>query len=245
MATAERVLDIFEAFARLQKPLTLSQLSNAVGAPVSSCFSIVKTLEESGYLHCVSDRKEWYPTGRMAAHARAIEKGEPLLARFDPILTALRKETDETIILGQASSTWNSILYLKVFESSQAIRYTSEIGAKKPIHSTAIGKAILSSMPEEQRSRIAKSLKFKDITGRTLVDAADLLEDIRKGLDRGYQMTRGENVVDVGALAMPVKFLGRTFGVAVAGPVERLKNHLDAHEKALRGACEELEALTG
>ena len=143
MATAERVLDIFEAFARLQKPLTLSQISNAVGAPVSSCFSIVKTLEESGYLHCVSDRKEWYPTGRMAAHARAIEKGEPLLARFDPILSALRKETDETIILGQASSTGTSILYLKVFESSQAIRYTSEIGAKKPIHSTAIGKAIL------------------------------------------------------------------------------------------------------
>lgn len=244
MATAQRVLEIFEAFAALQKPLTLSQLSEAVDAPVSSCFSIVKTLEEEGYLHCVSSRKEWYPTGRMAENARAIEKGEPLLARFDPVLMALRKETNETIILGQASSAGTSILYLKVFEGGQAIRYTSEIGARKPLHSTAIGKAVLSTMPPDQRRRAINGLKFKQITDRTLSGADALLNDIEEGIARDYQMTRGENVVDVGAIAMPVEIQGRTFGVAIAGPVTRLQERLEEHTAALRRACKQLEALT-
>eukprot|EP00752_Nemacystus_decipiens_P000331 g331.t1 len=193
MATAQRVLEIFEAFATLQKPLTLSQLSDAVGAPVSSCFSIVKTLEEQGYLHCVSSRKEWYPTGRMAANARAIEKGEPLLLRFETVLAALRKKTNETIILGQASSAGTAILYLKVFEGGQAIRYTSEVGARKPVHSTAIGKAVLSTLPPDQRRRIADSLKYERITDRTMGGERDLLKDVEDGIARGYQMTRGEN----------------------------------------------------
>lgn len=243
MATAQRVLDIFEAFARLQRPLTLSQLSEAVGAPVSSCFAIVKAMEEQGYLHSVSSRKEWYPTGRMAANTRAIEKGEPLLARLDPVLLDLRKATNETIILGQMASSGKEIIYLKVFEGGQAIRYTSEIGARKPIHSTAIGKALLSEMDENRRRKLVESLKYRIVTDRTIGSPSELLDEVARGIERGYQMTRGENVVDVGAIAMPVSLVGRVFGVAIAGPVDRLTENLSAHKAALRAACDSLEGL--
>ena len=54
--TAGRTLDLFEAFARERKPLSLSQLARAIGAPVSSCFGIVRTLEARGYLYEVKAR---------------------------------------------------------------------------------------------------------------------------------------------------------------------------------------------
>jgi len=54
--TAGCTLDLFEVFARKKKPLSLSQLARAIGAPVSSCFGIVRTLEARGYLHEVKAR---------------------------------------------------------------------------------------------------------------------------------------------------------------------------------------------
>lgn len=245
MTTAIRVLDIFEAFATLQKPLTLSQLSEAINAPVSSCFSIVKALEEHGYLHSVSSRKEWYPTGRMLQNTRAIERNEPLIARFDPILSALRDETNETVILGQAASSGTMIIYLNVFESSQAIRYSAQIGDRKALYSTAIGKVILGSMPAEQRGRVVSRIRTDAVTDRTLTDPQAILKDVEAGLRKGYQSTRGENVVDVGAIAMPVHLLGRTFGVAIAGPVHRLDPKIGMHSSALAAACSKLELLAG
>ncbi|MCZ8271881.1 MAG: helix-turn-helix domain-containing protein [Beijerinckiaceae bacterium] len=245
MATALRVLDIFEAFAALQKPLTLSQLAEAVDAPVSSCFGVVKALEERGYLHSVSSRKEWYPTGRMLQNTRAIERSEPLIARFDPILAALRDQTNETVILGQAASSGLKVIYLNVFESAQAIRYSTAVGVSKPLYSTAVGKVLLGCMPPDQRSRLVSRLRTEAVTDRTLTDTTSILADIEKGLKRGYQITRGENVVDVGAIAMPVQLLGRTFGVAVAGPLQRLDPKVKAHAAALASACRQLDALAG
>jgi DNA-binding IclR family transcriptional regulator len=225
MGSSVRVLDIFEAFARLQKPLTQSQIAEEVGAPISTCFGIVRSLEKCGYLHLVSDRKEWYPTGKMMHNTRGIERGEPLLARFDPILSALRDE-------------------IKVFEGGQAIRYSAAVGDRKELHSTAIGKVVLSLLPTDQRKRSIAKLKAALVTEATITEPEELARDIEAGLARGYQMTRGENVVDVGAIAMPVTVAGRTFGVAVAGPVHRLDRSLKAHAAALGSACRKLVALS-
>lgn len=245
MATAVRVLDIFEAFATLQKPLTLSQIAEAVDAPVSSCFGIVKALEERGYLHSVSSRKEWYPTGRMLQNARSIERHEPLVVRFGPILENLRDRTNETVILGQAASNGNAVIYLNVVEGTQAIRYSATIGDRKPLHSTAIGKVLLGCMKPDQRRKILGKLKIDAITDRTITDLTEIVQDIEEGVRRGYQMTRGENVVDVGAIAMPVSVLGRTFGVAVAGPVQRLDANVVRHAELLGEACRKMEMLAG
>jgi IclR family transcriptional regulator, acetate operon repressor len=244
MGSSVRVLDIFEAFARLQKPLTQSQIAEEVGAPISTCFGIVRSLEKCGYLHLVSDRKEWYPTGKMMHNTRGIERGEPLLARFDPILSALRDDTKETIILGQATRYDTGVVYLKVFEGGQAIRYSAAVGDRKELHSTAIGKVVLSLLPPDQRKRSIAKLKAELVTEATITEPEELARDIEAGLARGYQMTRGENVVDVGAIAMPVTVAGRTFGVAVAGPVHRLDRSLKAHAAALGSACRKLVALS-
>ena len=243
MGTSVRVLEILEAFARLQKPLTQSQISEAVGAPISTCFGIIRSLEKCGYLHLVSARKEWYPTGKMMHNTRAIERGEPLLVRFDPILAALRDETRETIIMGQATRYDNGIVYLKVFEGGQAIRYSATVGDRKNLHSTAIGKVVLSQLPADQRVKTVAKLKTELVTEATITDPDELARDVEAGLARGYQMTRGENVVDVGAIAMPVVVAGRTFGVAIAGPVARLDRSLKTHAAALNAACRKLVAL--
>lgn len=46
VTAVERVLDIFEAFQRSQKPLSLTDLADIAGIPKSSCHAIVATLTD-------------------------------------------------------------------------------------------------------------------------------------------------------------------------------------------------------
>jgi len=61
----DRVIDIFEAFRLSQRPLSLTELSEAVGMPKSSCHAIVGTLAARGYLYTLSRPRSLYPTKRL------------------------------------------------------------------------------------------------------------------------------------------------------------------------------------
>ena len=65
VASAERTLNLFEAFEASGKPLALSELAQRMNVPVSSCHGLVQTLVARGYLDAVSRRKDFYPTRRL------------------------------------------------------------------------------------------------------------------------------------------------------------------------------------
>lgn len=60
--TADRTLQIFEAYAERRVPLTLSELARLLDMPVSSCAKLIKTLQGRGYLYEIGPRKAYYPT---------------------------------------------------------------------------------------------------------------------------------------------------------------------------------------
>src|SRR3972149_3680140 len=119
--TAGRTLDLFEAFARAGKPLSLSQLARAIDAPVSSCFGTGRTLEARGYLYEVKARAGYYPTPLLFEHARAIASRDPLAERFVPLLEKLRDQTGETVLLAQRLAPQGG--YLSVLDGLHRIRY--------------------------------------------------------------------------------------------------------------------------
>ena len=122
MKTSIRTLDIFETFAAVKRPLTLTELANELSTPVSSCFGLVRALESKGYLHPYGDRKELYPTRRMLRNVQIIGEHEPVLPRIAPVLQTLREVTRETIILGQLHASGTSVVYLDVLEGPQTVR---------------------------------------------------------------------------------------------------------------------------
>jgi IclR family transcriptional regulator, acetate operon repressor len=238
--SATRLLDLFEAFAVARKPCTLSELSRALGVPVSSCHALVKTLEGRGYLYGSGGRGGLYPTRRLFAVAQTIAAHEPLIERLRPALIRLRDETRETVILGKRQG--DRIIYLEVLESLQTIRYSAQPGDLKPLHSSAIGKAVLGSLDPGELAALLPRLPLDRVTDATLVDPAALVADLAAARERGdIYITRGENVADVMAAAVPFQAGGETFGVAIAGPLYRMNDALpnSVHQlQHLRAAVE-------
>ena len=237
--SAGRTLDLFEIFSSLKTSLTLTDLSRQLEWPASSCFALVRTLESRGYIYEVSSRRGFYPTRRMLDRAMVISANDPISEMTNEVLTQLRDATNETVILGRLQS--NRVVYLSVIEPAQSIRYTALPGDLKPLHASAMGKALLGALPSLERDKVLDAIELKRVTPATITNRRKLISHLEEGQARGWQMTRSENVSDVMAVARPVKLAGDQYGVAIAGPVHRMEASVDRHVKSLLGACAQLE----
>lgn len=230
--TASRVLEVFNLFAEVQRPIIYSDISRRLEIPLSSCHALLKTMVSHGYLYAPGIRAGYYPTQRLLHVAQAICSMDPLVNLFTPLLIELRDQTRETAVLAKLAG--NQVVYLNVIESNQTIRYSHEPGGFKMLHATASGKALLSVLSEKERSKRLNQLKNWDQVTATTTTSRSLLEaDIKKGIERGWQRSYGENVEDVMAVAEGFVLQGEAFCLVVAGPLTRLKKNEETVAKAI------------
>jgi DNA-binding IclR family transcriptional regulator len=233
--TAGRTVDLFEAFTRLRRPASLSELAAAIGMPLSSCSNLVRTIQARGYLYMLRDRGPFYPTARLLEVSRIIAANDPILLRVGEHLAALNETCDETVVIGTIRG--KDVIYIDVLESRQANRYSDRPGSMRPIHANSIGKAVLSRMDSATRAALLKKLSYKKFTAKTILSADELEADIRSSTRRGWFGNAKESFDDLGAVALPVTINGGTFGISIAGPVARIQAAIDDHVAALRRTC--------
>jgi DNA-binding IclR family transcriptional regulator len=231
----DRVIDILEAFRLSQRPLSLTELSEAVGMPKSSCHAIVGTLVARGYLYTLSRPRSLYPTKRLFDLARDILDNDPFIERTAPLLERLRDTTRETVILGKRQG--ETVVYLQVIEGLHAIRYAAKPGDIKPLHSSSIGKAMLGSLKENELRDWLSGRGLPSVTAATITDQDRLLDDVLQSRRVGYFQTRGENVSDVWAVAAFLRINQETLGVAVAGPRNRMEPTMAECAQVLVATC--------
>jgi DNA-binding IclR family transcriptional regulator len=236
-----RTLRLFEVFAEQQRPLSLTELATALEIPKSSCHAIVTTLADRGYLYTLAKPRGLYPTKKLSMLMERVTAKDAFIQRATPLLEALRDQTEETVILGKLHG--QSVLYLEVFESPQAIRYSARQGDRKPLHSSSIGKAMLGTLKESELRAALATLPLPPVTESTTTDPDRLFDDIRRAKKRGYYQTQGENVRDVWAVAATVTMGSEHFGVAVAGPQHRMKPYLAVRVRELLGMCNVLARM--
>jgi IclR family acetate operon transcriptional repressor len=239
MKSADRTLRVFEGFAELGRPATLSEMARFLDIPVSSCSGLLRALEDRGYLYAPEPRSTYFPTNRLRQVARSIAAHDPLSVRISPLLEKLRDETGESVVLAKRREA--EVLYLDVVESRSTIRYVANVGDLRPIHASSLGRALLSRMPDDERAALLKRLAFKRLTAKTLVSARALEAAIRRDRDRGWFANFGESVADLYAIARPITVDGNNYAVAVIGPGRRIEEHQHRLAAALEKMCKSLD----
>jgi DNA-binding IclR family transcriptional regulator len=229
--TADRTLDIFEHFAERREPITASQLARDLSLPTSTCFSLIRTLVDRGYLYYLQSRGPFYPTRRLLSIAEEIATHDPIAQYVRPLLVALRDKAGETVILGKLKGT--GVVYLERVESNQPIRYSRRIGFVRDIHASSIGKAILAIMDDKTRDRLLAQVRYPKLTDKTIRTRAQLIDSVDEGRKRGYWLNVDESTPDVTGIAQPVPIFGDFYGVALIGPSYRFERNMTAYAKAL------------
>ena len=234
----DRVIDIFEAFRLSERPLSLTELAHVAGMPKSSCHAIVQTLVARGYLYTLAPPRALYPTQRMLDVAHDIVTRDPFLERVMPLLEALRDASLETVILGKRQG--DQVIYLQVLDSPHAIRYSARAGDLKPLHASALGKAMLGAQKEPALRAWALARHLPRITDHTIVDPERLVEDVLRSRQAGYFQTCGENVPDVWAVSAFFHLGRETWGVCLAGPSHRMQHSVRDCAQRIVATCSQV-----
>jgi len=182
--------------------LSLTQICRTLRIPKSTTFSILETLEAER----IVEKDE--PTGTFSLGIRLLELGQEAQKNFElrkvasPYLQQLNHALDETVHLTVLDD--DEVLYVECFESSKRLRTYSVIGIRGPLHCTAVGKAILAFLDDDQKIRLVNRLELVKFTPNTITERKALLEDLDLVRRRGYSVDDVEHEEGVRCVGAPV-----------------------------------------
>ncbi|HEV8472791.1 MAG TPA: IclR family transcriptional regulator [Methylomirabilota bacterium] len=239
-------MDILELLAASPDGLVLRDVTAQLEAPKSSLLPLLRALTARGYL--AQGRAGEYRLGPGATDLGAAVPGPTaLIDAARPAVVELMRRTGESVFLGTLSSDHASIVYVDKVESDHIIQYAGGVGDRRPLHATAIGKAILAFLPVGERDDILKSLSLSRHTERTVTSLTALrasLEEVRK---TGVCVTIEELVPGASGIAAPVfDRHGRVVGAcAIGGPTERVRPRLRALATDVKATARALSVRLG
>jgi DNA-binding IclR family transcriptional regulator len=132
-----------------------------------------------------------------------------------------------------------SVVYLDKLESPSSIQLVSRVGQLMPLHSTSLGKAILATLPVDEREQRLARMDFAPRTDRTITSVAAFREEIALTQSRGYAIDDRENE-PLGACvaAAIVDPEGRPVGaISVSGPHYRIRGRFEEIGMTVRAAA--------
>ena len=120
-------------------------------------------------------------------------------------------------------------------------------GRRWPLHSTALGKAMLAAMEESEREQTLKRLRLTRRTAATITSRTALRADIRLAAERGYAIDAEENVEGGTCVAAAISGpRGAVLGaVSISFPSSRNGDRLDELGATVRSTANAISREAG
>lgn len=244
IAVIERMMRVLENFQG-ERDLNLTTLAVRSKMVKSSVYRILFTLERLGYVEKNGDG-HYSVTSRFARLGGQAKPPSDLPALAQPFMLDLVRRFQETVNLGVLDG--DEVLYIRVIESPHTFRLAAHAGIRSPLHSTALGKALLASLPDAELQKLVKGCDFRRFTKNTICEVTPFMRELVRGRRRGYAIDNMEDSEGARCLAAPI-FDGDQRGVAalsVSGPASRVHRARDQEiTESLIGACKQISKLLG
>lgn len=197
----QRTLDLIETMASNHHELTITEANRKFKIPKSSVYAILQTLKSRGYV--TKDEADRYSlTLKLFSLSSALVDSLDLRGTLYPYLKEL---TTKAAITGHISVLDDGYaVYIEKVEVLGAIRVTTWIGKRMPVHSTSIGKALIAHLPENEIDRIVAKRGLPRLTGNTITKARELKNELARVRSAGYAISNEENEEGVRAVAAPI-----------------------------------------
>jgi IclR family transcriptional regulator, KDG regulon repressor len=224
--TLVRGLNLLELIARSNEGLALSELAAGASLDKATTLRLIGTLREAGWVRQDPSDRRYRVTGKMAHLSQIRGDGLSIQVLARPHLTRLRDEVNETVHLGVIRD--DAVVYIEKLESSNSIRLVSTVGQEMPILTTALGRAILSALPEPERAVRIGALPLTKRTPQTM-DKKQLLPELVASAERGYAIDHEENELGVTCVGAPLfdSTGAPAAAISISGPTFRVAARLD------------------
>ena len=216
-----KVLHILETLHEAPSGLQLKDVAQLTGINKSTAYRFLAHLEHDGYVF--RDASGAYAIGvRLARLASGTSYQTTLRKLSRPILQQLWRVTGETVNLAVLDG--REVLYLDVMESSHTFRLVSQVGMRRPVYCTALGKVMLAYIPEEEQQYFFDGMAFERFTPHTIRGAVQLRKEFTLIRQRGYSLDNEEAYLGSRCIGAPIFEASGKIAAAlsVSGPTTRV-----------------------
>lgn len=197
----DRALSVLAYVVERGRIVSLKAVSEALGMPKTTAFRYLQTLVHAGFLDFDPVTEKYRSGSRLLAISRAEDSLSRIRKVAVPLLDGLSAEFGETANL--ASQGDGAVVYLDLVQPRRKAQQQARVGDAHPMHSTALGKAILAFLPpDERKSYFHRPLHER--TGRTMIDRAELERQLGRIQVQGYAVEMGENEDGLMCVGVPV-----------------------------------------
>jgi DNA-binding IclR family transcriptional regulator len=221
LSSVANSIRLLSSFSGEENELGITVLASRLKLAKSTVHRLAATLTAARFLEQNDE------TGKYRLGLALFELGALVRRRMDVAdaarqkLRELLEATGETVQL--AIIDHHSVLYVYEMESRRAIRMAAAVGARAPLHCTAVGKVLLAAQSEDYVTEVV-DLGLKPYTPKTIVQREALLATLAEVLKSDYATDDEESETGLRAIASPVRdHSGAVIAaVGLAAPVQRM-----------------------
>ncbi|WP_308128066.1 IclR family transcriptional regulator [Modestobacter italicus] len=194
-----RALGVLDAFDAEHPRLTLSQVAERSGTPLTTAHRLLAELAAWGALARRPDGR--YEIGRKLWDLGLLAPVQLELRQVaSPFLLDVHTATRDTVHLAVRDGT--KALYVERISGRESVPVVSQVGSRLPLHATGVGKVLLASAPDDVvEQALAQATRQ---TRHTVVDRRLLTRELAEVRRRGLARTAEEMSLGAASVAVPV-----------------------------------------
>ena len=230
---AARVLDLLAAFSASHPRLTLSELADRAGLPLSTAHRLVGELTAWGALERGDDNR--YRVGLRLWEVGALApRGLGLRETAMPFLEDLYEVTRENVQLAVLDGT--EVVFVERLSGRAAVHVLTRVGGRLPLHATGVGLVLLAHADPELRERVL-SRPLRRYTAKTMCDPARLREALATVRTTGVAISDRQIELVSLSVAAPVRGPGGDVVAALSVVVPAAGTNPHTYVPAVRAAA--------
>jgi DNA-binding IclR family transcriptional regulator len=198
----ERGLRVLETVAANGGLNSLAETARRTGLHRSTAHHLLQTLVGLGYLRQDTGTRAYELTAKLFQLTGRTWTPEQIGVIAEPILSELTLATGEASSL--ATYRDGAITIVAKRESDGPVRVVQDLGAERPVHATAVGKAIVAWLPATELAGVLARTRFSRFTPRTLASRTAFEAELRRIRESGFAIDDEEHHEGIRCIAAPV-----------------------------------------
>jgi DNA-binding IclR family transcriptional regulator len=197
-----RGLRLVETVALNGGAISLAEAARRTGLHRSTAHHLLQTLVGLEYLRQDPASRGYELAAKPFLLTGRTWSPESLARIAQPFLAELARRSGEGASL--AAYRDGAVTVVAKREHDGPVRVVQDIGAQRPIHCTAVAKAIIPWLPPAELAGLLGRVRFERHTPKTITTRSELDAEVRRVRAAGYAIDDEEHLEGIRCIAMPV-----------------------------------------
>jgi DNA-binding IclR family transcriptional regulator len=224
VSSVRKALELLGCFSPQAPSWPLSELARHLRIPKSTAHNLLRTLQSLDFVRQSLETRMYQLGPRAMELGLVFASNSDILSHARTVMNRLAEKTGETVKIGILSS--DQVLIVAAVESAHQLHTRGDLGTRWPLHSSSLGKAILSTLQPEELAEVLATKGMPQFTKNTITTLEEMELEVKRIRARGYATDQQENEAGVCCIAAPIAntLQGVAGAIGISGPCVRIRD---------------------